>query len=177
MKRNEFDSLSIEKQVEYINNNLENGISVSSSAKEIEIAKSTLVDRFKRNNYKFLDGSYRMSVNVSDEVRQVNVEKNIKDKIKKVSGEKNNINQIDFKKLMDRMDLLEKEIQELKNKKVEASNNKFTINNFSKGAVTKTFKIDIEVYKELEETINKFSIYKKQDVISSLLKYAMDNIK
>lgn len=37
---------------------------------------------------------------------------------------------------------------------------------------TKTFKIDIEVYQELEKLFEKYKMYKRQDIVSSLLKYA-----
>ena len=42
---------------------------------------------------------------------------------------------------------------------------------------TKTFKIDIEVYQELEKLFDKYKMYKRQDIVSSLLKYALDNIE
>ena len=43
--------------------------------------------------------------------------------------------------------------------------------------VSKTFKIDVEVYQELEKVFDKYKMYKRQDIVSSLLKYALDNIE
>lgn len=40
----------------------------------------------------------------------------------------------------------------------------------------KTFKIDVGVYQELEKIFDKYKMYKRQDIVSSLLKYALDNI-
>ena len=34
-----------------------------------------------------------------------------------------------------------------------------------------------KVYKELEKLFDKYKVYKRQDIVSSLLKYALDNIK
>lgn len=75
------------------------------------------------------------------------------------------------------IELLENEIQKLKNEKYKKVNNNFTLCDFSSITTIRTFKIDVNVYKELEEFFNKYNMYKKQDVISSLIKFAIDNIK
>lgn len=48
--------------------------------------------------------------------------------------------------------------------------------NSYENTITKTFKIDVDVCKELENIFDKYKMYKKQDIVSSLLKYALDNI-
>lgn len=49
--------------------------------------------------------------------------------------------------------------------------------NSYENTTTKTFKIDEGVYQELEKIFDKYKMYKKQDIVSSLLKYALDNIE
>lgn len=49
--------------------------------------------------------------------------------------------------------------------------------NSYENTTTKTFKIDVGVYQELEKIFDKYKMYKRQDIVSSLLKYALDNIE
>lgn len=58
----------------------------------------------------------------------------------------------------------------------ELRSDKNFINSYD-NTTTKTFKIDVDVYKELEQLFNKYKMYKRQDIVSSLLKYALDNIE
>lgn len=51
MTKEEFNKLDTLKQVEYINNELENNNSVTSVCKSLGIGRSTIRDRFKKINY------------------------------------------------------------------------------------------------------------------------------
>ena len=82
----------------------------------------------------------------------------------------------DINLILKRIDVLEEEIEKLKNENHKEVN-KFILDDFSGTTTTRTFKIDVIVNKELEQFLNKYSLYKKQDVISSLLKFAIDNIE
>ena len=90
-------------------------------------------------------------------------------KNKKKASDPNDINII-----LNRIELLEQKVKELESAKLCLDKN--FINSYE-NTTTKTFKIDIEVYEELEKMFNKYKMYKRQDIVSSLLKYALDNIK
>lgn len=89
----------------------------------------------------------------------------------------------DINLILKRIELLEQKVEilqsanlglEKEDGKIFCSDKNF-INSYE-NTTTKTFKIDVEVYKELEEIFDKYKMYKKQDIVSSLLKYALDNI-
>ena len=51
MNRHNFDDLTIEKQIEYINEQLSTGVTVTNTCKSINIGRSTVRNRFKSVNY------------------------------------------------------------------------------------------------------------------------------
>lgn len=53
MNRKEFDSLDSIKQIEYINEKLENGKSLTELSEKINISRSTIRKRFKKLGYEF----------------------------------------------------------------------------------------------------------------------------
>ena len=89
----------------------------------------------------------------------------------------------DINLILKRVELLEQKVEILQSAnlgldkedgKIFCSDKNF-INSYE-NTTTKTFKIDVEVYKKLENIFDKYKMYKKQDIVSSLLKYALDNI-
>lgn len=89
----------------------------------------------------------------------------------------------DINLILKRVELLEQKVEilqsanlnlEKEDGKIFCSDKNF-INSYE-NTTTKTFKIDVEVYKKLENIFDKYKMYKKQDIVSSLLKYALDNI-
>lgn len=89
----------------------------------------------------------------------------------------------DINLILKRIELLEQKVEilqsanlnlEKEDGKIFCSDKNF-INSYE-NTTTKTFKIDVEVYKKLENIFDKYKMYKKQDIVSSLLKYALDNI-
>ena len=53
MKKDQFNKLDIDKQIEYFNNQLLEGKSLTSICKDMGIGRSTISDRFKKANYKY----------------------------------------------------------------------------------------------------------------------------
>ena len=53
MKKEQFNKLDIDNQIEYFNNKLYQGESLTSICKSIGIGRSTISDRFKKYNYKY----------------------------------------------------------------------------------------------------------------------------
>ena len=53
MNKDEFNSLEVMDQVEYINNLLENKKTLTSISKDLNIGRSTISDRFKKIGYRY----------------------------------------------------------------------------------------------------------------------------
>lgn len=53
MKKDQFNKLDIDKQIEYFNHQLLEGESITAICKSIDIGRSTVSDRFKKANYKY----------------------------------------------------------------------------------------------------------------------------
>ena len=90
----------------------------------------------------------------------------------------------DINLILKRIELLEKKVEEYNTKLCctkeylngDLRSDKNFIHSYE-NTTTKTFKIDVEVYQELENLFDKYKMYKRQDIVSSLLKYALDNIE
>lgn len=91
----------------------------------------------------------------------------------------------DINLILKRIELLEQKVETLQSASLhfdkeylngELRSDKNFINSYDK-TTTKTFKIDVEVYQDLEKLFDKYKMYKRQDIVSSLLKYALDTIE
>lgn len=175
MQREEFNNLSIDKQVDYFIRELKGGSNFNAICRDIGISKNTIKARFSREGYQEVkkgqiiidyikQGAEQTDIKVIDKKQSERIKANTPDKEK------------DIDIILKRIKKLEDEMKEIKapksNKKV-----KDIINNFTGETVVKTFKIDKEVSNKLEEYLNNNSQYKKQDIVSSLLDYALSNIK
>lgn len=115
--------------------------------------------------------------NCSGEIKNIKAENSATKNKKKATDPK------DINSILKRIELLEQKVKELESANLnfpvefntKLCSNKNFINSYE-NTTTKTFKIDVEVYKELEKIFDKYKMYKKQDIVSSLLKYALDNI-
>lgn len=176
MQREEFNNLSIDKQVGYFINAISNGSNFNAICKDIGISKNTIKARFQKEGYQevkkgqIIVGYIKQGKEIADNKAIEGV------KINKPKKEKSKDNNINIDMILKRIEKLEEEIKEIKTPK---SSNKVEniINSFTGETVVKTFKIDVEVSKKLDEYLNNNSQYKKQDVVSSLLDYALSNIK
>ena len=175
MQREEFNNLSIDKQVDYFIRELKGGSNFNAICRDIGISKNTIKARFSREGYQEVKKGQIIIDYIKQGVEQTDIkviDKNNSKRIKANTTDKEK----DIDIILKRIEKLEDEIKEIKapksNKKV-----KDIINNFTSETVVKTFKIDKEVSNKLEEYLNNNSQYKKQDVVSSLLDYALSNIK
>ena len=175
MQREEFNNLSIDKQVDYFIGELKGGSNFNAICRDIGISKNTIKARFTREGYQEVKKGQIIIDYIKQGVEQTDIkviDKNNSKRIKANTTDKEK----DIDIILKRIEKLEDEIKEIKapksNKKV-----KDIINNFTSETVVKTFKIDKEVSNKLEEYLNNNSQYKKQDVVSSLLDYALSNIK
>lgn len=171
MNREEFNKLSEIAQIEYFNNELKNeNNNFNAICREIGVSKNTILGRFKNNGFVPAKEGQRITLFCKEnEVDNVKL-------ISKEEKKKQNFNDLyDIKNILKRIELLENEISLLKDAKLIKSNNNF-INSYT-NTISRTFKIDKEVYEELDKFMSEFDMYKKQDIISSLLKFALTNIR
>lgn len=204
MNREEFNQLDIKGQVDYFNEELkQENNNFNAICKSLGVSKNTILNRFKANGFEPSRAGQRIigfSPQVEKELTAQNCSVEIKNLTAKNSEVKNPI--LDSEKLMvknkskasdpkdinlilKRIELLEQKVETLQSEKLHLHkelesegihSDKSFISSYDK-TTTKTFKIDVEVYQELEKIFDKYKMYKKQDIVSSLLKYALDNIK
>lgn len=193
MNREEFNQLDIKGQVDYFNEELkQENNNFNAICKSLGISKNTILNRFKVNGFEPLRAGQRIigfSQKVGKEITAQNCSVEIKNLTAENSAAKNPI--LDSEKLMvknkskasdpkdinlilKRIELLEHKIKLLESANLHHDKN--FINSYE-NTITKTFKIDVEVNQELETLFNKYKMYKRQDIVSSLLKYALDNIE
>lgn len=162
MTREEFNNLDVSKQIDYFNEKLKDkDNNFNKLCKDIGVSKNTIINRFKNNGYAMCKDGQKII--------------GFKEENKKAETKANDLYDINL--ILKRIDVLEQEIQKLKSANSKEVNNNFILDDFSGTTTTRTFKIDVRVNKELEQFLNKYSMYKKQDVISTLLKFAIDNIE
>lgn len=204
MNREEFNQLDVKGQVEYFNNELkQENNNFNAICKSIGISKNTILNRFKAKGFEpsragqrimgFSQQCGKSEVNdilpmesriATSTEQKCSVE--IENLISENSPMKNKMKANDpceINLILKRIELLEQKVERLESdihSKKEYQNGEFRSDkNFIKSyenTTTKTFKIDVEVCKELENIFDKYKMYKKQDIVSSLLKYALDNI-
>lgn len=198
MNREEFNQLDIKGQVDYFNEELkQENNNFNAICRSLGISKNTILNRFKTNGFEPLRVGQKIigfSPHMGNEENSQQVENNLtvensslinlnSEKLPlKNKGKVSNPEYINL--ILNRIDLLEQKVEEhssiLSNTK-EGQNailryDKNFINSYE-NTTTKTFKIDVEVYQELEKLFDKYKMYKRQDIVSSLLKYALDNIE
>lgn len=162
MTREEFNNLDVSKQVNYFNEKLKDkDNNFNKLCKDIGVSKNTIINRFKNNGYIMCKDGQKIT--------------GFKEDNKNAETKANDLYDINL--ILKRIDVLEQEVQKLKSENSKEVNNNFILDDFSGTTTTRTFKIDVRVNKELEQFLNKYSMYKKQDVISTLLKFAIDNIE
>lgn len=205
MNREEFNQLDVKGQVEYFNNELkQENNNFNAICKSIGISKNTILNRFKAKGFEpsragqrimgFSQQCGKAEVNdilpmesriATSTEQKCSVE--IENLISENSPMKNKMKANDpceINLILKRIELLEQKVERLESEGIHSKkgyqNGEFRSDkNFIKSyenTTTKTFKIDVEVCKELENIFDKYKMYKKQDIVSSLLKYALDNI-
>lgn len=173
MTREEFNNLDVGKQVNYFNEKLKDADNnFNKLCRSIGVSKNTIINRFKNNGYVMCKDGQKIISFTNNKDAAAKDNNNLENK----NAETKANDLYDINLILKRIDVLEQEVQKLKSENSKEVNNNFILDDFS-GTTTRTFKIDVRVNKELEQFLNKYSMYKKQDVISSLIKFAIDNIK
>lgn len=188
MNREEFNKLDIKGQVKHFNNELKHdNNNFNAICKSIGISKNTILSRFKKLGYEPVRKGQKISEFLQSigekEIKKEQTE-NLTTENSEVKNKKKASDPREIDLILKRIESLEKKVEILESanlhldKNLESQDldyNKNFIKSYE-NTITKTFKIDLEVYKKLERVFNRYKIYKKQDIVSSLLKYALDNI-
>lgn len=174
MDRKTFDSLSIEEQVNCINESLKKGISLGAFGKSIGIAKSTVGTRLKTAGYirNSDTGCY-----VLEGLEAVNEEKNNDEKEVKQNIEISTIPQIE--ELIKRIEKIEQELESFKteskmNQKSFKNEYKFKPQKFETDVKQITARLNQEVFKKLERMYDEYNMISKQVILNSLLNEVLD---
>lgn len=178
MNREEFNKLNVKEQVEYFNNELnQENNNFNAICKSIGISKNTVLSRFKKFGYEPARQGQKI-IKFLQAIGEKEVKKEQRKNLTAENSEVKNKNEAsdpyEINLILKRIELLEQKVKELESKGLCGDKN--FINSYE-NTTTKTFKIDIEVYQELEKLFDKYKMYKRQDIVSSLLKYALDNIE
>lgn len=205
MDRDSFNNLPISEQVDYFNNELKkDNNTFNYICKDIKISKNTILPRFEKSGYIPLRQGSGNSVGERQRILGFFKEEELPEQIsliKNLTAEDSGVKNLDKEKLpirnkdkandpkdidliLKRIELLEQKVEKydaILSQPKEYENaifrsDKNFINSYN-DTVSKTFKIDVEVYQELEKVFDKYKMYKRQDIVSSLLKYALDNIE
>lgn len=175
MSIEEFNNLPIDKQVEYINKELELS-SLNKICKSLGVSESTVRDRFKRNNYKRIDKKFVVNTTKTT----TNTNKNvlpIEAKLKPVKKVDN----------LDSIKLLEKKIKALESQ-IEATNKRIdnlnttkttttdtTINTYKGKEVVRSFRVNEEVQQRFKKYCKANSEHKVSDILSTALEEFLNN--
>ena len=175
MTKEEFNSLEILDQVEYINRELQNNNSITSVCKELDIGRSTIRDRFKKHKYMYIKGLNKYVCNVEYEGKKnTNNNKYNTDVIQKScitdimikSDEEVKANLLD---IVNNYEIL-KEIIELHKCRTSVIKEQITIDLEEAESKLTTLRVNANVLKKFNNFCTKNKQYKKVDLLSQALK-------
>lgn len=160
--REEFDSLRIINQIEYINKELEKN-NLTEICKKIKISRSTIRERFLKQGYGYdkIQNKYICIAKADKKPQNINKYKN-----------NTNVLEDNLKALEGRIKALEDKIN------IHAVNNiDINIKNFKRNTVSRCYRVYEEVQKEFSKFCKENSNYKVQDLLSMALYEYMENRK
>lgn len=178
MNKEEFNQLSIEDQVTYINTQLES-ISLNKACENLGLSESTVRDRFKRKNYKRVNKKF---VPLDTTGTTINTNTPIEDtKVIPLEAKVKPVKKVDN---LDSIKLLEEKIKTLEshleatNKRIDSIvTTKTTVNTttdttfttFEGDEVVRSFRVNEEVQKRFKKYCKSHNDYKVSDILSTIL--------
>ncbi|APC82252.1 hypothetical protein [Clostridium botulinum] len=176
MQKQEFNNLKIEQQIQYINNLLEEGYTLTKACKSIGIARSTIGGRFSKEGYKYNEILHLYCKN------NANVEEVIKPKeitLENTLQKQDNINNANIMQntLTEIMPVLLEMVEWYKNKNnleeraIDLEPIEINLNAKELGGAISTHSLRCyeSAYVEFQKTCEQYKGYKKQDLLSSAL--------
>lgn len=176
MNKEEFNALTIEDQVEYINVQLAL-VSLNRIATSIGISESTIRDRFKSNGYKRQGKSF-IKLGTTEHIKEaVKPKKNTTTTINTKNTEQKQSNK-NIKALENRIDSLEKELEQIKAILTTITTNTTTtvntkttkaIKTYKGDEVVRSYRINADVQKQFKVFCKTHSEYRVSDIISTVI--------
>lgn len=173
MTKDEFNKLSIEEQVEHINIQL-HLVSLNRIAKSIGMSESTIRDRFKGKGYTRVGNQYVYSDKaITTDITTVTTQANKKDS-------KSNKDTIDINTLLKRIEVLEKQMNDINNKISTTDITTVTTSNIKKykgNAVARNYRVDEEIQKEFKLYCKKHKEHRVSDILSHAIEEYINKYK
>lgn len=187
MNKDEFNALTIEEQVEYINIQLAL-VSLNRIANAIGISESTIRDRFKSKGYKRQGKSF-MKLGTTESTKE-----NIKPKTPKknttttsnTKAQEQKQSNKNIKVLENRIDSLEKELESIKSILTTINTSTTTtvninttkaIKKYEGDGVARSYRVNEEVQKQWKVFCKSHSEHRVSDLISNALEEYMNGFK
>ena len=191
MNRNEFDKLEAIEQIEYINNKLMEGNTVTNVCKSIGIGRSTIRDRFEKVSHKYNKATnrYECIVEIIEATESNSIESktdtiiedipNIQESSLKIVGTDNEI----LTDIITNYDENLSKLNEMYNwYKLQSSNkvveaDKLGIDDFEGNIVVRSYKLYEPIQQEFADFCKVNNKYKVQDILSQALKEFLDKYR
>lgn len=191
MTKDQFNKLEKLEQVQYINDKLREGYSLTKISKELGIGRSTITDRFKKINYTYSkeNNSYIYNDSVTDVesvVRSVKAKEDIT--INEIDDKFNNDSVTDVTLINDQVVQsnlinLSNEYQtliemiELYKKNSNILSTQIVIDLETSDNTLTTLRVNTDVLRQFNQFVEENKQYKKVDLVSMALKEYMSNHK
>ncbi|NFN46909.1 hypothetical protein FDB53_17225 [Clostridium botulinum] len=177
MDRKEFDNLTIDNQIEFINTRLEQHNTLTKVCDLEDLRRNTVRDRFQSHGYKLVKGQFikvtDSEIKLSPSITKVHKNNTINKAA--IPYDENTIKMI--KALKKELDQLKGQVQELKNNSPIQSNTNLTLMPFNGLSENKSYRVDSKVSKEFNSFCKKHKEYKKQDLLSQAIQEFIDRYK
>lgn len=177
MKREEFDLLLIDEKVNYINEQLQSGLTMKQIAQQLNYNDSTLRKKLNKAGYHMEDGLYtNVKTNVTTEVNEnANVNTDVTQELdvyELAAMLKNNPTlfiqtigqQMSF--VLERLEEIEKR---LKAKKTDVTTNAITVDITDGEMKLVSFRLNETVYEQWKQFTNEQKVYRSQDLLAMAL--------
>lgn len=170
MNKQGFEKLLIEKQVEYINSQLLSK-SLRNVSKELNIARSTLSARFKKEGYKFDSEANKYILGSQYNNNSIQNKQNTNEREIEKQYNRNSIEYKGIEELLYMKDKLKLMLSWFESEKDELKLNDLVLDleKFEGKAVNRTFVIYENVLKEYKNFCDEYKEFKKQDLMSQAL--------
>ena len=192
MNKTEFNNLEVMEQIEYINNQLMEGNTLTKLSKSIGIARSTISERFEKVGYKY-NGDVKQYESIIEIIEVIETEvaaganMPIKEYVKPVIQQSSNLvvgtdNEI-LTSLINNYDDMNNKLNEMYNWYILQSSNKvveaekFKVDDFEGDIVVRSYKLYEPIQKEFLEFCKKNNKYKVQDILSQFIKEGLEKYK
>lgn len=187
MNKDEFNSLEVIEQIEYVNKLLKDNMTLTSISKDLGIGRSTIRDRFKKLKYTYskdlneyiLNENIYCNTDVIQENKKVLKSINTKD-LKKYDDSNTDVKTLDeamkskLVNVMGEYDVL-MEMIELYKCNSNILQNKITIDLPNVESELTSFRVNKEILKDFNEFVKEQKEFRKIDLVSMALKEYMEN--